>query len=67
MFGIDYFGRRACMAQSPRLCKQALVGVFERVHEVGPVFRAEPRGTARHLAKYISLASSRTATTSWPC
>ena len=32
-----------------------MVGVFERVYEVGPVFRAEPHDTARHLAQYTSL------------
>ena len=32
-----------------------LVGVFERVYEVGPVFRAEPHDTSRHLAEYVSL------------
>ena len=32
-----------------------MVGVFERVYEVGPVFRAEPHDTARHLAEYVSL------------
>jgi nondiscriminating aspartyl-tRNA synthetase len=55
VFGIDYFGRPACLAQSPQFYKQALVGVFERVFEVGPVFRAEPHDTARHLAQYTSL------------
>lgn len=55
VFGIDYFGRRAYLAQSPQFYKQALVGVFERVYEVGPVFRAEPHDTARHLAQYTSL------------
>nr|ABL74966.1 Orf (-)2 [Streptoalloteichus hindustanus] len=55
VFGIDYFGRRAYLAQSPQLFKQALVGVFERVYEVGPVFRAEPHDTTRHLAQYTSL------------
>ncbi|KFU75763.1 nondiscriminating aspartyl-tRNA synthetase [Amycolatopsis lurida] len=55
VFGIDYFGRRAFLAQSPQFSKQALVGVFERVYEVGPVFRAEPHDTARHLAQYTSL------------
>jgi nondiscriminating aspartyl-tRNA synthetase len=54
-FGIDYFGRPAYLAQSPQFYKQALVGVFERVYEVGPVFRAEPHDTARHLAQYTSL------------
>src|SRR5580692_3845868 len=55
VFGIDYFGRPAYLAQSPQFYKQALVGVFERVYEVGPVFRAEPHDTARHLAEYTSL------------
>jgi len=55
VFGIDYFGRPAYLAQSPQFYKQALVGVFERVFEVGPVFRAEPHDTARHLAEYTSL------------
>ena len=55
VFGIDYFGTPAFLAQSPQFYKQALVGVFERVFEVGPVFRAEPHDTARHLAQYTSL------------
>jgi nondiscriminating aspartyl-tRNA synthetase len=55
VFGIDYFGRPAYLAQSPQFYKQAMVGVFERVYEVGPVFRAEPHDTGRHLAQYTSL------------
>lgn len=55
VFGIDYFGEPAYLAQSPQFFKQAMVGVFERVYEVGPVFRAEPHDTARHLAQYTSL------------
>ncbi|MEU7744780.1 aspartate--tRNA(Asn) ligase [Nonomuraea sp. NPDC049158] len=55
VFGIDYFGRPAYLAQSPQFYKQAMVGVFERVYEVGPVFRAEPHDTVRHLAQYTSL------------
>jgi nondiscriminating aspartyl-tRNA synthetase len=55
VFGIDYFGQQAYLAQSPQFFKQALVGVFERVYEVGPVFRAEPHDTVRHLAQYTSL------------
>ena len=55
VFGLDYFGHPAYLAQSPQFYKQALVGVFERVFEVGPVFRAEPHDTARHLAQYTSL------------
>lgn len=55
VFGIDYFGRKAFLAQSPQFFKQTMVGVFERVYEVGPVFRAEPHDAARHLAEYTSL------------
>jgi nondiscriminating aspartyl-tRNA synthetase len=55
VFAVDYFGRRAFLAQSPQLYKQMMVGVFERVYETGPVFRAEPHDTARHLAEYTSL------------
>jgi nondiscriminating aspartyl-tRNA synthetase len=55
VFPLDYFGRRAYLAQSPQLYKQMMVGVFERVFEVGPVFRAEPHDTTRHLNEYVSL------------
>lgn len=55
VFPVDYFGQPAFLAQSPQLYKQMLVGVFERVLEVGPVFRAEPHDTVRHLAEYVSL------------
>jgi nondiscriminating aspartyl-tRNA synthetase len=55
LFRLDYFGREAFLAQSPQFYKQIMVGVFERVYEIGPVFRAEPHDTARHLAEYVSL------------
>jgi nondiscriminating aspartyl-tRNA synthetase len=55
VFEVDYFGRPAYLAQSPQLYKQIMVGVFERVYEVGPVFRAEPHDTARHINQYTSL------------
>jgi nondiscriminating aspartyl-tRNA synthetase len=55
VFEVDYFGTRAYLAQSPQFFKQMMVGVFERVYETGPVFRAEPSDTARHLAQYTSL------------
>jgi nondiscriminating aspartyl-tRNA synthetase len=55
VFRVDYFGRDAYLAQSPQFYKQMLVGVFERVYEVGPVFRAEPHDTVRHLSEYVSL------------
>ena len=55
VFEVGYFGRSAYLAQSPQLYKQMLVGVFERVYETGPVFRAEPHETGRHLTEYVSL------------
>jgi len=55
VFEVDYFGRPAYLAQSPQFYKQQMVGVFERVYEIGPVFRAEPHDTVRHLAEYVSL------------
>src|SRR5438445_2333173 len=55
VFPVDYFGRRAYLAQSPQFYKQMMVGVFERMFEVGPVFRAEPHDTPRHLNEYVSL------------
>ena len=55
VFRLDYFGRPGYLAQSPQFYKQMMVGVFERVFEVGPVFRAEPSDTARHLSQYTSL------------
>jgi nondiscriminating aspartyl-tRNA synthetase len=55
VFKLDYFGRPAYLAQSPQFYKQMMVGVFERVFEVGPVFRAEPHDTTRHINEYVSL------------
>jgi nondiscriminating aspartyl-tRNA synthetase len=55
VFTLDYFGRPAYLAQSPQFYKQIMVGVFERVYEIGPVFRAEPHDTTRHVNEYVSL------------
>ena len=55
LFPIDYFGAPAYLAQSPQLYKQIMVGVFERVYEVAPVYRAEEHATSRHLNEYLSL------------
>jgi nondiscriminating aspartyl-tRNA synthetase len=55
VFEVGYFDRTAYLAQSPQLYKQMMVGVLERVYETGPVFRAEPHETGRHLAEYVSL------------
>ncbi len=55
LFGLDYFGKPAYLAQSPQCYKQAMVGVFPRVYEIGPVFRAEKHNTSRHLNEYSSV------------
>lgn len=56
LFKVDYFGQTAYLAQSPQFFKQMLVGSgFERVYEVGPVFRAEEHRTSRHLNEFVSL------------
>ncbi len=55
VFKLGYFGRDAYLAQSPQFYKQIMVGVFGGVFEVGPVFRAEPHDTSRHVNEYVSL------------
>jgi len=56
LFSVQYFERKAYLAQSPQFYKQMLVGAgYERVYEVGPVYRAEEHSTTRHLNEYISL------------
>ena len=50
VFNFTYFNRKACLAQSPQLYKQMCVmGDFQRVFEIGPVFRAENSFTHRHM------------------
>lgn len=55
IFKVEYFDREAYLAQSPQFYKQMGVGIYERVFEVGPVFRAEPHQTSRHINEYTSL------------
>ena len=55
VFSVQYFDREAYLAQSPQFYKQMLVAAFGRVFEIGPVFRAEPHDTARHLSQYTSM------------
>jgi nondiscriminating aspartyl-tRNA synthetase len=55
LFRLQYFERKAFLSQSPQFYKQALVPVFERVFEIGPVFRAERHNTSRHLNEYTSM------------
>jgi nondiscriminating aspartyl-tRNA synthetase len=55
VFKLDYFGREATLAQSPQLYKQIMVGVFERVFEIAPAFRAELSATTRHVSEVTML------------
>jgi len=56
VFRVDYFGSSACLAQSPQFYKQmAIAAGFDRVMEVGPVFRAEPSFTSRHSTEFTGL------------
>ncbi len=56
LFKVEYFERRAYLAQSPQVYKQMMVGAgFERVYEIGHVYRAEEHNTNRHLNEYISM------------
>lgn len=55
VFKTDYFGKEATLAQSPQLYKQIMVGVFERVFEIAPAFRAELSATTRHVSEVTML------------
>lgn len=55
VFTLDYFGKTATLAQSPQFYKQMMVGVFERVYEIAPVYRAELSATTRHMTEYTSI------------
>ncbi|HSX37049.1 MAG TPA: aspartate--tRNA(Asn) ligase [Patescibacteria group bacterium] len=55
VFKVDYFGREAVLAQSPQFYKQIMVGVFERVFEIAPAYRAELSATTRHVAEVTML------------
>ena len=55
LFRLEYFHRPAILQQSTQFYKQMMVGVFDRVFETAPVFRAEKHNTKRHLNEYTSL------------
>ena len=55
LFKLSYFHKPAVLAQSPQFYKQTMVGVYDRVFEAAPVFRAEKHNTTRHLNEYTSL------------
>ena len=55
LFPIFYYNKEAFLAQSPQLYKEQLTMSFEKVFEIGPIFRAEPSRTNRHLSEAISI------------
>jgi aspartyl/asparaginyl-tRNA synthetase len=61
VFMTEYFGQKACLAQSPQLYKQmcAVSADFERVFEIGPVFRAENSNTHRKPSHWRVLHFAR--------
>jgi len=65
LFKIKYFEREAYLAQSPQFFKQAAVGAFERVFEIGSVFRAEPHFTSRHINEFVGLDAEMGFIDSW--
>jgi aspartyl-tRNA synthetase len=55
LFPIFYYDREAFLTQSPQLYKEQLTMAFENVFEIGPIFRAEPSRTNRHLSEATSI------------
>ena len=55
LFPISYFEREAFLSQSPQLYKEVLTACFDRVFEIGPIFRAEEHDTTRHLNEVTSV------------
>ncbi len=56
VFKLDYHEQKACLAQSPQLCKQMVVNSgFEKVFEFGPIFRAEKASSYRHLCEFTGF------------
>lgn len=55
IFSLNYFGETAYLAQSPQFYKEYMAGVYQKVFEVGPVFRAEKHHTSRHVNEYTSM------------
>ncbi len=55
VFKMDYFGKIATLAQSAQFYKQMMVGVYERVYEIGATYRAEPSATTRHMTEFQTI------------
>jgi aspartyl-tRNA synthetase len=55
LFSLEYFGKKAYLAQSPQLYKEQLTLALDRVFEIAPYYRAEKSHTVRHLNEFISI------------
>jgi nondiscriminating aspartyl-tRNA synthetase len=55
LFAVNYFGKKAFLAQSPQLYKEQLVMSLEKVFEIGPFFRAEESHTRHHISEFVSI------------
>lgn len=55
LFEVNYFGEKLYLTQSPQVYKQMMVGLYERVFEVGKVYRAEGSNTTRHLSEFVGF------------
>jgi aspartyl-tRNA synthetase len=55
LFPIKYFEKKAFLRQSPQIYKELMTSCFEKVFEIGPVFRAEPSDTTQHLSEVTQL------------
>jgi aspartyl-tRNA synthetase len=55
LFGLDYFGKQAYLAQSPQLYKEQMTIGLERVFEISSFYRAEKSHTGRHLSEFTSV------------
>lgn len=65
VFPVEYYNRKAYLAQSPQMYKQVMTSIFERVFTIAHAYRAEPSVTTRHLSEYISLDAEMGFINSW--
>ena len=65
VFSVDYYDKKAYLAQSPQMYKQIMTSIFERVLTIAHAYRAEPSVTTRHLAEYLSLDAEFGFIDSW--
>jgi nondiscriminating aspartyl-tRNA synthetase len=55
LFSLEYFGKKAYLAQSPQLYKEQMTIGLERVFEIASFYRAEKSHTGRHLSEFTSV------------